>query len=49
MARDLLVLRGNLALGRWRVPERPRRHAVNGVDGLARSMVNGVDEREKRK
>ncbi len=34
MARDLLVLRGNLAMGRWVVPVRPPREAkVNAITG----------------
>ena len=36
MARDLLVLRGNLALGRWVVPRRPQRGDSNGMNGLGK-------------
>lgn len=42
MARDLLVLRGNLATGRWVVPHRP----ANVVESNGETM-NGLSGKEK--
>ena len=46
MARDLLVLRGNLLFGKWSIPKRvesKEKEATNGVDGHGeKAEVNGI-------